>query len=269
MATRDFIQQLQSLSPEAVIELFEIKVSPTVTYRFHAGTNDLLGPIKFGSPEVEYAPWPIEADGFSQDSDGNFPRPTLTIANTLGFISALAIDHNDLLGTTIVRIKTFKKFLNASNFAGGVNPTADPLAKFPNETFFIERKTKETRDTVSFELSVPWDTQGIKLPKRQIIATVCTFKYRGEGCGYIGPPIADKKDNFIVTQAQLDDFFAETLTFSPEEYAQDVCGKKLSSCRLRFKRFIKDSTGKPLIIEEGERDEVLNFGGFPGAGRIL
>ena len=110
---------------------------------------------------------------------GQIPRPTLTVSNALGTITSILLTvnqtttGNDLTGATVTRIRTLAKFLDAVNFAGGVNPygTPDPNAEFPQEIYSIDRKASETRDAVSFELAAPIDLAGVRAPKRQ-----CTRK---------------------------------------------------------------------------------------------
>jgi hypothetical protein len=49
---------------------------------------------------------------------------------------------------------------------------------------------------------------GVVLPRRQIIANVCQWKYRGAECGYTGPPVADANDNLLQgsSNALLNDY---------------------------------------------------------------
>ena len=47
--------------------------------------------------------------------------------------------------------------------------TPDPTAKFPDEVFFIDRKTGENRAEVAFELAANFDLDGVRLPKRQVL----------------------------------------------------------------------------------------------------
>ena len=131
---------------------------------------------------------------------------------------------NDLGGAKVVRIRTLKKYLDGE--AG-----ADPHAKFPDEIWYVDRKSNENRAVVEFELASKFDLVGVMLPRRQIIANVCQWVYRSGECGYTG-------SNYWNTQDQV----VGTL-------AQDACGKRISSCKLRF----------------GETAE-LPFGSFPGAG---
>ncbi len=77
---------IQSLSPSALIELFELDMSVTTSggkLYFHAGTNGLSQPIVWQG--VSYEPWPIKASGFDKSGQGNtsfvqrFRFPTTTV----------------------------------------------------------------------------------------------------------------------------------------------------------------------------------------------
>ena len=74
---------------------------------------------------------------------------------------------NDLTGAVVTRIRTLAKFIDASNFADGQNPNADPSAEFPREIYYIDRKSAENRDLVSWELAAVFDLAGVRVPKRQ------------------------------------------------------------------------------------------------------
>ena len=113
------------------------------------------------------------------------------------------------------------------------NPTADPTAEFDDDVYFIDRKSSETREVVEFELAAAIDLQGVMLPRRQIIQNVCPWKYRSSECSYAGT------DYFSTNDAPV------------SAIGQDVCGKRLSSCKLRFGAF-----------------SDLPYGGFPSAGLI-
>ena len=79
---------------------------------------------------------------------------------------------NDLTGATVTRIRTLAKFIDADNFADGVNATADPSAEFPKEIYSIDRKATETREVVEFELAAPTDLAGVRIPKRQCTRSI-------------------------------------------------------------------------------------------------
>ena len=172
------ISNIQGINPSSIIELFALTTTADLhgsatTYRFHAGSSlNSNGQIVWAGNS--YQRFPVEADGFAFQK-GQIPRPTLTVSNALGTITSILLTvnqtttGNDLTGATVTRIRTLAKFLDAVNFAGGVNPygTPDPNAEFPQEIYSIDRKASETRDAVSFELAAPIDLAGVRAPKRQ------------------------------------------------------------------------------------------------------
>ena len=95
MTTPQLIQeQLQSLEPSAIIELFELELTEAVngvdlTLYYHAGTNELSSNIVFNG--LTYVAAPIEIDGFEVSSKGTLPRPSMKIANVNSSISALIL----------------------------------------------------------------------------------------------------------------------------------------------------------------------------------
>lgn len=229
-------EELSKLSPSAIIELFELRLDSTLhgssdVLRFHAGANAAVtGNIVFAGNT--YTRIPIEADGFKLTNTGSLPRPKLTISNLDGTMTTQLLlvnattAGNDLGGAEIRRIRTLKKFLDGES-------TADPNTKFPDERWFIDRKSSESRDSVTFELASKFDLAGQKLPKRQVVANVCQWVYRSSECSYTGTDYYDVNGNEVSTAAE------------------DVCGKRVSSCKLRF-----GSTAE------------LPFGSFPGAGLV-
>ena len=172
---------LQSINPSAIIELFQLKLDSALhgastTYYFHAGSN-LNANNKIKWKGVEYLRFPIQASGFAFQK-GQLPRPKLVVSNATGLISSILLDvnevtaGNDLTGATVTRIRTLAKFIDADNFADGVNATADPSAEFPKEIYSIDRKSAETRETVEFELAAPTDLAGVRIPKRQATRSI-------------------------------------------------------------------------------------------------
>jgi lambda family phage minor tail protein L len=220
---------IQSLEPSSVIELFELDATVVggSVLRFHAGTNELMQNIVWQGNE--YTRFPITATGFDFDGSGQLPRPKVQVSNALSGISALLLGLRDLLGSKITRKRTLKKYLDAVNFASG-NADADPTAYFADDIFYIDRKSSENKVFVEFELTTSFDLAGVQLPRRQIIQNVCPWKYRGAECGYVGTDYFTSSDAATV------------------EPTQDVCGKRISSCKLRF------GSGA-----------ALPFGGFPAA----
>ena len=167
---------LQDINPSAIIELFTLQLSTALhgantVYRFHAGSNlNANGKIVWATNE--YLRFPIQASGFAFQK-GQLPRPKLIISNATGLISSILLSvneettGNDLTGATVTRIRTLAKFIDPVNFADGTNATADNTAEFPQEIYYIDRKSGETRDVVSWELAAVFDLAGIRVPKRQ------------------------------------------------------------------------------------------------------
>lgn len=227
-------EELAVLGPNAIIELFELQLDATLhgastTYYWHNGVNAAVtGNIVFAGNT--YIRLPVEATGFDYTSSGSLPRPTLRVSNLFSDITGLLLlvnattPGNDLGGATVRRVRTLKKFLDGE-------AAADPNARFPTEIWYVDRKSNENRDLVEFELASKFDLAGVMLPKRQIIANVCQWKYRGAECGYTGSNYWNVNDQVVGT------------------LAADVCGKRVESCKLRF----------------GATAE-LPFGSFPGAG---
>ena len=125
MSTAPIITDLQSINPSAVIELFELTTDATLhgstqTYRFHAGSNlNLNGKLVFGGNE--YLRFPVTAEGFAYQR-GQIPRPSLSVSNALGTITAILLNvnavttGNDLTGATVIRIRTTARYIDAVNF---------------------------------------------------------------------------------------------------------------------------------------------------------
>jgi len=172
---------LQSINPSAIIELFTLQLSTALhgantIYRFHAGSNlDANGQIVWAGNE--YLRFPVQASGFAFQK-GQLPRPRISISNATGLISSILLSvnettaGNDLTGATVTRIRTLAKFIDAVNFADGVNATADPTAEFPQEIYSIDRKATETREIVEFELAAPTDLAGVRIPGRQATRSI-------------------------------------------------------------------------------------------------
>ena len=183
MSTTAIVSNLQNVNPSAIIELFTLQLDnnlhgATTVYRFHAGTSlkDNGEIIWAGN---SYQRFPIQAEGFAFKK-GQLPRPTLTVSNALGTITAILLSvntttaGNDLTGATVTRIRTLARFLDAANFPSNVNPygTPDPTAEFPQEIYKIDRKSAENREIVTFELAAVFDLAGVTAPKRQATRSI-------------------------------------------------------------------------------------------------
>jgi lambda family phage minor tail protein L len=229
--------ELQSVAPSAIIELFELTLATALhgsnsTYRFHAGVNGKNdgGAIIWNANT--FTAYPVEADGFEYNGQGQLPRPRIRVSNQLGLITAIllavnaASPGNDLVGATVTRIRVLAKHIDAANFPGNTNPygTPDPTAELPREVYYIARKTVEARDLVEFELASAFDLAGISAPRRLCIANMCNWVYRSAECGYIGNAYFNDSDQPVST------------------LGEDVCSKRLAGCEARFAPVSIDAT---------------------------
>jgi phage-related protein len=259
-STTEVASALQEIAPGALIELFQLELNVAQhgvaeTYYFHAGTNaNNYGELIWNAQP--YMALPIEVEGFEYSGQGTLPRPKMRISNLMGTITALILTLPEgLEGAKLTRIRTLARFIDGANFTSSEyllaednsiilyedgsfiyqetgNPygVSDPLAEFPREVFFVDRKSAENRDVVEFELASAFDMAGIRAPKRQCI-TRCQWVYRSAECSYTGTNYFNASDVAVGNASE------------------DVCGKRVDSCKARF----------------GQNAE-LPHGGFVGIG---
>jgi lambda family phage minor tail protein L len=222
----DVNAELQSLTPDALIELFTLDTTVigfgTVDY-FFAGTDSNREPIVFQG--ITYQPWPLQATGFEFNGQGTTPNPQFTVSNIGGYVSATALALNDLVGAKVTRLRTFAKFLDNQ-------PTADPTQVLTPDIYYVNRKVTENAVEVTFELTTSFDVTGLQLPSRQILQNSCPWIYESAECSWVASAgnYYDINDNPISTPGS------------------DQCGKRLTSCQIRF-----------------GANAVLPYGGFPGS----
>lgn len=224
---------IQKLEPGGQVRLFEVDAREIGADQMFFHRYLQQGPIWWQG--VQYEAFPVEAEGFERTGEQP-PSPRLRVSNVNGLIGALCLLFDDLVGAKVIVRRTLVKYLDAANFPGG-NPNADPDEHFPDDVWFIERKAHEDKERIEFELSTAADFAGVQFPGRQIIAGSCGWiirgGYRGPYCGYTGSAYFDINDQPVA------------------DPALDVCGGRLTSCKLRF----------------GEHNE-LPYGGFPAAGLV-
>jgi lambda family phage minor tail protein L len=256
--------ELQKVAPSAIIELFQLQLNAlqhgiNETHYFHAGVNaNNNGAVVWNGQA--YQPFPIEATDFEYNGTGLLPRPKLRVSNLLGTITALISTlPNGIEGAKVTRIRTMARFIDGVNFPGGVNPygTPDPTAEFPREIYYINRKVSENRDAIEFELASAFDLVGVR-PGRQCVSNVCQWEYRSAQCGYTGNAYFNFNDQPVSSPAQ------------------DICGKRLSSCEARFAQqriggYI--SLGSNIIsmfqgVSFGSGDPVSGFG-IPAGSTVV
>jgi lambda family phage minor tail protein L len=179
---------------------------------------------------------PMDATGFEWSTKGTLPQPTLSFDNIAGAGNLLLDSYGDLIGATVIRILTLRRFLD-----DGATP--DPTAMISREAFVVAQKMSHTAITIVFKLAARWDVEGTQLPRRQILRDICTHTYRrwvpGVGfdysrasCPYTGGAFFD------VNNAGTD-------------ASHDQCSRAMTGCQLRF---------------PGGQTLPARF--FPGVGRV-
>lgn len=183
---------------------------------------------------IRYEAWPCQVEGVEADSSGSPVEPSLSVGNIDGSISSLCLFFDDLLQAKVTVRQTLSKYLDSANFTEP-NPDADPTQEVV-ETFYIDSKTQEDNQTITWKLSTPADVSGQIIPAR-LISNICEWslrgEYRGPDCQYTGAAMFDENDN---------------PTTDP---SQDRCGGLMSSCKVRW-----------------GADNELTIGAFPSANLI-
>jgi len=178
-----------------------------------------------------FEPMALEVSGLEMRSDGKASAPTLSMVNNINGIqnavSAYCLKFGDFAGARLKVITTLAKYLDAANFSTG-NASANINEK-REQLWFIEQKTSENAQQVSFELSNPVDFEGLKIPTRQI-SNYCGWEYRSEECGYIGSAMFNDKDE------------------PTDNPALDRCSYRTSGCHCR--------------------KNEMRFGGFPASSMV-
>lgn len=230
------IELAQSLNPENLVELFAVDLTANgfgMAY-FTPNANTDGSFVYWGGNE--YIPWPVKAEGFEKTSEGASPRPTLQFSSVQDTMTALIIESDGMLGATVRRSLTFRRFLD-----DGIEP--DGARTLLNDIFRVERMSEFVPgESVTFELASPLDMEDAQFPKKQFMRSYCYWRYRVwdatkqeyvyskiSPCPYTGIGSWDKHN-------------------LPTIPALDTCAKTLTACKMRF----------------SASDAVLPYGGFPG-----
>lgn len=171
----------------ALIELFEVEMPDGSWLYFHPGLDLNLENVQFKDVMAPYTvnsyePMPMLIDGLDLQADGATSRPSLTVAN----VGTLLREHlgvfknDDLIGQRIRRRRTLAKYL-----AGASADTASnqPSIEFPRQEYIIDRIGQETPVSITFEVAVPFDLEGIQIPRRVVVGKYCSWKYQGHDLG--------------------------------------------------------------------------------------
>ena len=169
----------------------------------------------------EYTSFPFQISELERTTIGPFARPSLVVGDPRGVITTLVNANKNFRGGIVRRIITYEKFLD-----DGDDP--DPTATKPIEEYIINRKTEHRPGVqIRWELRASADVDGVKLPARQSVRDYCDHDYRVYDVG----TGAFNYDN--ATCPFADSVYLDALD-NPVPISQDVCGKRLGSCRSRF-----------------------------------
>ncbi len=221
-------KDIHTLSPSAWIDLFSVDLNAIgigQVYYFYAGADANSQPVTYQGNT--YTPWPLQITGIDKRGTGSSPRPSIELSNANRFITDLCAQYQDMVGATVRRRRTLANYVTNN------------IAEYADDYYLIEQRVNESIETVKFDLSSPLDFLDKQLPGMIAIATGCPHRYKstqgGSGCSWPGTNPALWFDRFgaSVSSASL-----------------DVCGKRLTDCKLRF-----------------GANNPLDYGGNPGLGR--
>ena len=218
---------LQSLYPGEIITLIDIDGTKfgANKYCFHseniaytpeelmqARETGILPPkdIIFRGDVYGARPFGISGIGFT--SNGKAEKPQLSLSNIDGRVAALIRSYNGMMQAKVTIWITQADLL-------GENGSVEDGA-YRKLVYYIERPNFVNRDVARFDLTSPYDMDGIMIPSR-LTQSVCYWAQRGwyrsgKGCGYNGSAMFDKDNNPV------------------SDPSQDFCAGTVTACKLRF-----------------------------------
>jgi len=230
---------VQTATPGAVVDMWMLDArdqgAGSIIY-FTAGTVSGVSNVVHNG--ITYSPLPIDVDGLEYNAQGETPTPTLTLSNVSKTLQAEVINYNDLLGATLTRRRTFAKYLDGQ-------PEADSSAIWEDEIYIVHRKAVHNKYQIQWEIVPEVAAYGKKIPGRLILRDYCQHVYittdaTNHTCPY---------DPYDAGDNPSHNYYDEDGNVTTS--GNDVCGKRLTDCRLRF----------------GQRG-TLPFRGFPAAAKI-
>lgn len=224
---KTFENCLQSLFPGEIITLVEVDGTKfgAQVYRFHAENiaytpeelmqareTGVLPPkdIKFRGEVYGARPFGITGIGFT--SNGKAEKPQLALSNLDSRVSALIRSYNGMMQAKVTIWVTSADLIDDE---GNVEDGA-----YRKLVYYIERPNFVNQTVARFELTSPYDMDGIMIPPR-LTQSVCYWAQRGwyrsgKGCGYNGSAMFDKDNNPVT------------------DPSKDYCAGTVTACKLRF-----------------------------------
>ncbi|QBZ71362.1 minor tail protein [Escherichia phage Jahat_MG145] len=241
---QDLHNCLQSLYPGEIITLIEIdgtKFGARV-YRLHgenirytpeellqAQQTGILPPKEITFRGEQYGARPFGITGINFTSNGKADKPQLILSNLDSQVSAMIRNYNGMMQAKVTIYVIPAELLGED---GNIKDGA-----FRRMVYYIERPSQFNRTLAKFDLTSPYDMDGIMIPPR-VTQSVCYWAQRnwyrsGKGCSYNGSRMFDKDNNPVT------------------DPSQDFCAGTVNACKLRF----------------GAENE-LDFGGAPVASLL-
>lgn len=216
----EFSSLVQSAELDDYVELYDLDATVLGgdVYRF---TSTAFVDHEIAWNGNMYGPITVHTSGWAWNGQGPLPTPIIQVSNVSLAFGAAAIAFHDLLGATLTRTRTFRRFLDGQ-------PEADVDAHFPLDIYRIDRKRLMTKAVIEWELAAVMDQQGLYLPRRPVLRNACTHRYRRFDVNAMA---------FDYTHASCpyagSAYFTE-IGATTTDPAADHCGKRLSDCKLRF-----------------------------------
>lgn len=218
---------LQSLYPGEIITLVEVDGTRfgAQIYRFHneniqytpeelmqARQTGTLPPKEITFQGETYGARPFGITGIGFTSNGKAEKPQLTVSNLDSQVSAMIRNYNGMMQAKVTIWITSSDMMD-----GNGNVAAGAYRKL---VYYIERPSFCNQTIARFDLTSPYDMDGIMIPSR-ISQSVCYWAQRGwyrsgKGCGYNGANKFDKDNNPVT------------------DPSQDFCAGTVTACKLRF-----------------------------------
>lgn len=223
----DFENCLQSLYPGEIITLVEVdgtKFGANI-YRFHAENiqytaeelmrareTGVLPPKDVIFRGETYGARPFGITGINFTSNGKADKPQLIVSNLDSQVSAMIRNFNGMMQAKVTI------WIVAAELLGANGSIKDGACR--KLVYYIERPSQYNRMMAKFDLTSPYDMDGIMIPPR-VTQSVCYWAQRGwyrsgKGCGYNGRNMFDKDNNPVT------------------DPAQDFCAGTVTACKLRF-----------------------------------
>ena len=153
------INKLQQNSALVTLFILDGSAFGGTVFRFTNNPSASGGPIQFGG--AFYQPIPIMAEGFDITATGTMAKPTLSLGNVGKVVQAQMMQHGDLVGWKLSRIRTYEKFLDGK-------PEANPGACIGPEAWLVEKLVMRSAMGIQWQLTTSLDRMAFKTG-RQIL----------------------------------------------------------------------------------------------------